>query len=413
MIPVSTMSSHSLRKVLWIVFAVMVISVGISTVYRAAWDDIQRTDYTVYTAAGQAVLDHTDIYAAHNARGWNYVYPPPFALLLAPLAKLPGTVGSLLWYLLEVVSMIATSAMAVVMLERDIPDHHRNIVYAVPLLSLCTLLVSGTMRCQASAFMIVLMVASFHWHFRGKPTLAGLSLAAAAVLKVFPLALLLYFVVRRQWRTVLATVGGIVVLTLLLPSLFWGWQHNIDIFARWLELVGRTALMANTDIAHSSPLFSQLLDAAKPRNQSLESLFLSASMAPTVTKLSVAAIATLMLGAMTWASARVSDRSGELALASAFMIWSLLIPPVSETHYFGALVMPLTTVLGMILYGSLDERRQRLSISLLAASMISVMCLIGFNSTALIRPLCLASLALWGVLMALLMRNPALAVERP
>ena len=64
MSPVSATSSRSLRTVLWIVFTVMVISVGISTVYRAAWDDIQRTDYTVYTAAGQAVLDHTDIYAA-------------------------------------------------------------------------------------------------------------------------------------------------------------------------------------------------------------------------------------------------------------------------------------------------------------------------------------------------------------
>src|SRR5579871_440554 len=50
---------------------------------RKVWGSkVHRTDFTVYTAAGQAVRDHTDIYQAHNIRGWNYLYPPPFEVLM-------------------------------------------------------------------------------------------------------------------------------------------------------------------------------------------------------------------------------------------------------------------------------------------------------------------------------------------
>ncbi|HET8731096.1 MAG TPA: glycosyltransferase family 87 protein [Moraxellaceae bacterium] len=409
MLSAHAQSRQRVRIFLWIILGLVVFAVGFSAVYRAAWDDIQRTDYTVYTAAGQAVLDHTDIYRAHNARGWSYVYPPPFALLLAPLARLPGTLGALLWYLLEIGSLVATSWMAVFMLKRDIPDHHKDLLYALPILSLATLLVSGAMRCQASGFMIALMVAAFHWHFRGKPVFAGLSLAAATVLKVFPITLLLYFIARRQWRTVMVTLGGIVLL-MLLPALFWGWHTNLDMIARWTDVVGRTALISNPGRALASPLFGQLLDAYKPRNQSLEALLLSASLSPALVKYGVVLCATLMMAAMLLASKAVVDTTTELALASAFMVWTLLVPPVSETHYFGALIMPITTLLGLILYGSLDRHRQRWGIITLGAVMIGVMFLIGWETTAVLRPLCLASLLLWGVLTGFVVRYRPLAL---
>jgi len=43
-----------------------------------------------------------------------------------------------------------------------------------------------------------------------------------------------------------------------------------------------------------------------------------------------------MLGAMAWLARKVDSRS-ELMLASAFVTWNVLIPPVAESHYFGVL----------------------------------------------------------------------------
>src|SRR5262245_38685895 len=43
-----------------------------------------RTDFTVYTEAGAAFFDGRDPYRVTNPRGWGYLYPPLFAMLVAP-----------------------------------------------------------------------------------------------------------------------------------------------------------------------------------------------------------------------------------------------------------------------------------------------------------------------------------------
>ena len=47
-----------------------------------------KTDFTVYTEAGAAFFDGRDPYDVTNPRGWGYLYPPLFAILVAPLHAL-------------------------------------------------------------------------------------------------------------------------------------------------------------------------------------------------------------------------------------------------------------------------------------------------------------------------------------
>ena len=60
--------------------------------------DKHRTDLTVYTEAGAAFFDGRDPYEVTNVRGWGYLYPPLFAMLLAPLHPLPTQDQVLVWY---------------------------------------------------------------------------------------------------------------------------------------------------------------------------------------------------------------------------------------------------------------------------------------------------------------------------
>src|SRR5262245_59359793 len=48
--------------------------------------DRHRTDFTVFTEAGAALFDGRNLYNVTNPRGWYYLYPPLFAILVAPLA---------------------------------------------------------------------------------------------------------------------------------------------------------------------------------------------------------------------------------------------------------------------------------------------------------------------------------------
>jgi Glycosyltransferase family 87 len=61
-----------------------------------------RTDFTVYTEAGAAFFDGRDPYQVSNPRGWRYLYPPMFAILVAPLHALRPMWQVAVWYVLSV-----------------------------------------------------------------------------------------------------------------------------------------------------------------------------------------------------------------------------------------------------------------------------------------------------------------------
>jgi hypothetical protein len=59
-----------------------------------------KSDLTVYTEAGAAFFDGRPPYSVCNVRGCTYVYPPLFALLLAPLHVLPMQDQVTVWFFL-------------------------------------------------------------------------------------------------------------------------------------------------------------------------------------------------------------------------------------------------------------------------------------------------------------------------
>lgn len=64
--------------------------------------ELHQTDVTVFTEAGAAFFDGRDPYAVKNPRGWSYLYPPLFALMLAPASALDPVAQVLVWYVVSV-----------------------------------------------------------------------------------------------------------------------------------------------------------------------------------------------------------------------------------------------------------------------------------------------------------------------
>src|SRR5262245_18467431 len=64
--------------------------------------DWHRTDFTVFTEAGAAFFDGRNPYAVANPRGWHYLYPPLFALLVAPLSLFATESQVGFWYAVNV-----------------------------------------------------------------------------------------------------------------------------------------------------------------------------------------------------------------------------------------------------------------------------------------------------------------------
>src|SRR5262245_11955071 len=68
--------------------------------------DVRRralnSDFTVFTIAGAAFFDGRDPYEIANPQGWHYAYPPLFALLVSPLARLSFPHQVVAWYTISV-----------------------------------------------------------------------------------------------------------------------------------------------------------------------------------------------------------------------------------------------------------------------------------------------------------------------
>ncbi len=394
----------------WFFLGLMVIflvAVGYRTIYSVAWNDIERTDFTVYRAAGQAVMEGTNIYEAHNIRGWLYVYPPPFAILMIPFVKLPLAWGSGLWYVLSLLCLAHATIMSINLARETVTSSTTGKIdlwtlYEVPILVASPWLVSGLIRCQASGFMVWLMIAAIYWWWRGRPVLGGMSLAAAALIKAFPIALLAYFAWQRQWRFIAAFFLFLVVGGLVLPSMVYGWQKSLDYWQQWGEIIAGPALSADHS-RQGNVLYDQLLNSQKARNQSLEALLLTLKTPSQMTKPILAGIALGMLAVMAWLAKRAGAKN-QIMVVSAFVMWNLLIPPISETHYFGLLLLPFAVLTAFSM--SENDRFSRW-----LASGVLTLCFIFTVWTNLdknmeyYRLLCWASLCVWSSLLVLAHRR--------
>ena len=380
----------------------LIVGLGVNTVYRAAIWPIQRTDFTVYQLAGQAVVDGTDIYQVRNERGWAYVYPPPFAILMAPFARLSVFWGALVWYVISVALII----WALVMCVRTVrlafsADGHRLILSVAPIAMLLVWFMSGLTRGQASVLLMWLVLAAFCWHWEGHDLRGGACLAGAVLLKVFPLVLLGYFVWRKKWKFLAVAFATIIVVGLILPGAVFGFKRNFAYWESWGRMIAGPAL-ANESQRAQSGLNEQLLDPQKLRNQSLLGA-LSRLTNNSFARVATVFIGLAMVGAM-WAVGRNAGGESELLIGSAVMTWMLLVPPISETHYFILLLLPLMALLAVAMHEPDDTTRRFTRWTLV------VFCLVVLAS-ACIRRLeavgapCWATLIVWVALLLVVIRR--------
>jgi alpha-1,2-mannosyltransferase len=275
----------------------LVVGLGVNTVYRAAVWPVQRTDFTVYQLAGQAVIDGADIYQVRNVRGWAYVYPPPFAILMVPFALLSVFCGALVWYAISVALIVWALVMCVRTVRSVFSlDGHLLILSTVPIAMLLVWFMSGLTRGQASILLMWLVLAAFCWHWEGHDLRGGACLAGAVLLKAFPLVLLGYFVWRKKWKFLLATFAVLIVGGLILPGAVFGFKRNVAYWASWERIIAGPAL-ANESQRVQSGLNDQLLDPQKLRNQSLLAA-LSRLTSSSFARVATAFVGLAMVGAM-------------------------------------------------------------------------------------------------------------------
>lgn len=292
-----------------------------------------RTDFTVYTAAAEALAHGEDPYDARSPRGWRYVYPPFLAVALAPLTHLPVPDAALVWYALSVAALAVAGVATAKTLGRPTPW-----VAAGLALALCAPFVGQCLqRGQVTTLLLASQVLAVVCLRRGRDATAGLLLAFGVAVRLTPLLLagmvgiacLRRFLAGERAAALRFPAGllaGLLLAFVVVPALALGPARAREVTTRWLE-VGRDVYAAEP--GHLADLDRDYgIDEHSPKNQGVRRVL------ATVTGWATDAEFTGGRPALTEAQARGVDLgafavAGVVALLAVVLGWTRLRDPAS------------------------------------------------------------------------------------
>ena len=335
------------RKKLCIFLVVVFFAIiGISTLCRGGiGPPPRRTDLTVFLRAAEAIRSGESIYLVTNARGWYYVYTPLLAILLVPFARLPLLANSFMWYMLSVGSLCGS----VILSARLAPERSTGMRAAVLAGLLCIpSLVESMTRGQLGVMTVFLAIAILYLYVREHVIWAGLILAFSVVLKVSPLAVLIvFFLVKREWKLVASFFLGLVFFAWVLPSIVIGSDQNWFYLTEWHRILSHAA----SDAGYQSHIWSQLVTPFDQDNQSLYTIltrWVWSSEADFITygnfwvRWSTRTFGALALASLAFLSRHKKAQISQQRLVleySLFPMLMLLVSPVSEIHHYTMLFL--------------------------------------------------------------------------
>lgn len=192
------------------------IAVGLMfTQLRAAWMDIQETDFRVFYESGRAWLAGTDLYS--TTAKYPNLNPPHFIVAFVPFSVLPIRTALAAWLVLNIACGVA--AIALMFQTLEIPRSARNIQIAIATAGLCMgVLVTFQIAQVTGVLMLMMTMAWSRWR-RGSWTASAIVLGLLVSVKPFFACLLLIPLLRRRYAALAsaiaigaaATAGGVLL----------------------------------------------------------------------------------------------------------------------------------------------------------------------------------------------------------
>ncbi len=209
-------------------------------------------DFTVFRTAGARLLAGTSLYRVDDGP-MPFKYAPPVAVLFAPLALLPRTVGAVLWNAGSVVLLLVALSRL-----RRIDPGPRDADGSWAALALAGPVGSVLFYGQVDLWLLGLIALAAA---AARTRLDGGAALGLAVLTKPPAVLAgLFFLVRGRWRA-LAVAAGVALLACALFALRAGADAFLDQLGAWRALVERSTVEWVTG-PNPQGLPTMLLDAA-------------------------------------------------------------------------------------------------------------------------------------------------------
>jgi hypothetical protein len=289
--------------------------------FRMAYRDC-GCDFTSYLLAAKTLWEGGNPYEAELP--FPYLYPLFFAFILLLVAFLPYWLANALWFVVCVASLVAACLVIERIASRDGETAATRPPAAAWLVA--TLLLFAPIQCsllEGQVNPVVLLCAAMFYasYRRAQPGRAGAWLGAAIAIKVVPAVLLMFLIVRRQYRIVLWTFA-FAALFCALPAVIAGRSLATDYQSYWNAFlwpsIGQATANSPTHFSFAGSL-----------------TWLFPTLPGTWLKILAGSIAAAGVTAveMTSAGSR-RGQAGDAWCFSAYLVGCLLVSPVVELHHF-------------------------------------------------------------------------------
>jgi alpha-1,2-mannosyltransferase len=211
---------------------------------------LHHQDLDAYLTASRAIWQGQPLYAPFLHHPFPdptlrpaYIYPPVFALLLAPLGLLPDAVANVVWLLVGQVSLAAALVLVLRWLRPTAGAVTAILCATLTFYPLWVDVVQG----QANLLILLLVTVGIAGIVRGKPAF-GVALGAAAALKLTPFILLAWLLLDRRIREAAWMIGAFTAVTAAAALL--RFQDTVVFFGQVIPaLASGTAYYANQSLA--------------------------------------------------------------------------------------------------------------------------------------------------------------------
>ena len=181
--------------------------------------NFRLNDFSVYLDGTKSALKGINPYQLRFFDRFNY--SPAATLFFIPLTLIPENTAELIFTAISILSLLLSIKIIFELLKIKIPFPLFLLVFALALKTYPSklTLVLG----QINLIILALIMGSYY--FRAKPfeALSGIFLSLATIFKLTPAPLIIYFLFRKKWKTVLWFTITVAFLTLLGIFVF-GWD---------------------------------------------------------------------------------------------------------------------------------------------------------------------------------------------
>ncbi len=332
------------RVVNWGLVALLV-GVGVLSFDRASRG---RFDFHHFYADARYVWEHGALnpdvprYTRAEEDRQLLFYLPVVPLGLAPLTAFGQTPAALLWS----AAQVAALGYSLRVLRRWTAPAGEPAPWSFALAVALALpaLINTAQFNQLSYFVLALVLAGTCALDKDRPWAAGAAFAAAAVLKLLPVVVLPWLMLKRRWSAVAAFVATGVLVALLPPLVAFGPQRALEYHRQWWQINVRgdsAGGLLNMElpehfIDHRNQSISQVLARWTWPQHRFAAAWQPVQLSPRNSERLAWGIAVLLAGGLLWATRRpwqqLSDARRHAELA-AYALGMLVFSPLLRQYY--------------------------------------------------------------------------------